>query len=88
MSKEWKNWEEEWLEIVAGLPLAIVTLGGVLVTKPSLIVWEKVYEYSLLSLNKGEGLGEGYQRELLDVLVSSYHNLPPQLKPCMLSIFR
>ncbi|XP_074359543.1 putative disease resistance RPP8-like protein 2 [Apium graveolens] len=59
-------------------------MGGVLVTKPSLIEWEKVYDDSLSSLKKGKGLGENQQEQLFDILVRSYNVLPPQLKPCFL----
>ncbi|KAL1825714.1 hypothetical protein ACET3Z_012492 [Daucus carota] len=74
----------EMVKKCAGLPLAIVILGGILVTKPSLMEWEKVYADSLWSLQKGKGLGEDQQRELFHVLVWSYNDLPPQLKPCFL----
>ncbi|WOG86307.1 hypothetical protein DCAR_0205509 [Daucus carota subsp. sativus] len=74
----------EMVEHCAGLPLAIVVLGGILVTKPSLIEWEKVYRDSKSSLKAGKGLGEAYQREILSFLVWSYNDLPPQLKPCFL----
>ncbi|WOG83441.1 hypothetical protein DCAR_0102616 [Daucus carota subsp. sativus] len=74
----------EMVKKCAGLPLAIVILGGILVTKPSLMEWEKVYADSLGSLEKGKGLGEDQQRELFHVLVWSYNDLPPQLKPCFL----
>ena len=74
----------EMVKKCAGLPLAIVILGGILVTKPSVIEWEKVYADSLGSLEKGKGLGEDQQRELFHVLVWSYNDLPPQLKPCFL----
>nr|XP_017231913.1 PREDICTED: probable disease resistance protein At1g58602 [Daucus carota subsp. sativus] len=74
----------EMVEYCAGLPLAIVILGGILVTKPSLIEWEKVYRDSKSSLKAGKGLGEAYQREILSFLVWSYNDLPPQLKPCFL----
>ncbi|XP_074335492.1 putative disease resistance protein At1g50180 [Apium graveolens] len=68
----------------AGLPLAIVVLGGILVTKPSFIEWEKVYYDSLSTLKKGKGLGEAHQREVFHILNWSYSDLPPQLKPCFL----
>ncbi|KAL1825749.1 hypothetical protein ACET3Z_012527 [Daucus carota] len=74
----------EMVKKCAGLPLAIVILGGILVTKPSVMEWEKVYAESLWSLEKGKGLGEDQQRELFHVLVWSYNDLPPQLKPCFL----
>ncbi|XP_074376187.1 putative disease resistance RPP8-like protein 2 [Apium graveolens] len=69
-----------------GLPLAIVILGGILVTKLSLIEWEKVYNDSLSSLKmgRGKGLGEKYQTQMAEVLVWSYNDLPLQLKPCFL----
>ena len=74
----------EMVEYCAGLPLAIVMLGGILVTKPSLIEWEKVYRDTMLSLERGKELGEVYQHQLHEVLVWSYNDLPPQLKPCFL----
>nr|XP_017239146.1 PREDICTED: probable disease resistance protein RF9 isoform X2 [Daucus carota subsp. sativus] len=74
----------EMVKKCAGLPLAIVILGGILVTKPSVMEWEKVYADSLWSLEKGKGLGEDQQRQLFHVLVWSYNDLPPQLKPCFL----
>ncbi|XP_063946239.1 probable disease resistance RPP8-like protein 2 [Daucus carota subsp. sativus] len=74
----------EMVKKCAGLPLAIVILGGILVTKPSVMEWEKVYADSLWSLEKGKGLGEDQQRQLFHVLAWSYNDLPPQLKPCFL----
>ena len=67
-----------------GLPLAIVILGGILVTKPLLIEWEKVYWDSRSSLDQGKVLGENQQNELFDILVRSYKELPNQLKPFFL----
>ncbi|WOG86306.1 hypothetical protein DCAR_0205508 [Daucus carota subsp. sativus] len=87
ITRDVKRMEElgrEMVEHCAGLPLAIVVLGGILVTKPSLIEWEKVYRDSKSSLKAGKGLGEAYQREILSFLVWSYNDLPPQLKPCFL----
>ncbi|XP_074333012.1 putative disease resistance protein At1g59620 [Apium graveolens] len=74
----------EMVRNCGGLPLAIVILGGILVTKPSVIEWEKVYDDSLSSLKKGKGFGETQQEQLLDILVRSYNVLPTQLKPCFL----
>ncbi|WOG86185.1 hypothetical protein DCAR_0205386 [Daucus carota subsp. sativus] len=82
-----KRREEIGREMVrkcGGLPLAIVILGGILVTKPSLRQWERVYNDSLSSLKKGKGLGENQQNQLNDILVRSYKELPPQLKSCFL----
>ncbi|XP_074357939.1 putative disease resistance RPP8-like protein 2 [Apium graveolens] len=67
-----------------GLPLGIVMLGGILVTKPSLIEWEKVYNDSLSSGRRGRGLGEEYQTQISEVLLWSYNDLPLQLKSCFL----
>nr|XP_017240028.1 PREDICTED: putative disease resistance protein At1g50180 [Daucus carota subsp. sativus] len=74
----------EMVKKCAGLPLAIVILGGILVTKLSLMEWETVYTDSLSPPEKGKGLGEVQQRELFHVLLWSYNDLPPQLKPCFL----
>ncbi|WOG94598.1 hypothetical protein DCAR_0313894 [Daucus carota subsp. sativus] len=81
---EMEKMGREMVKKCAGLPLAIVILGGILVTKPSVMEWEKVYADSLWSLEKGKGLGEDQQRELFHVLLWSYNDLPPQLKPCFL----
>lgn len=45
--KEMEKWGREMVRSCAGLPLAIVVLGGVLVTKPTFIEWQKVYYDSL-----------------------------------------
>ncbi|XP_074357292.1 putative disease resistance protein RXW24L [Apium graveolens] len=87
ITRDIKRMEELGREMVrncAGLPLAIVTLGGVLVTKPSLIEWVKVRDDITSSLKRGEGLGQDYQSQILNVLGWSYNDLPPQLKPCFL----
>ncbi|XP_017235075.2 protein RECOGNITION OF PERONOSPORA PARASITICA 7 [Daucus carota subsp. sativus] len=87
IARDYKRMEElgrEMLRKCAGLPLAIVILGGILVTKPSLVEWEKVYYDSLSSLKRGKGLGENQQNELFYILLWSYNELPPQLKPCFL----
>ncbi|KAL1826396.1 hypothetical protein ACET3Z_004808 [Daucus carota] len=87
ITRDVKRMEElgrEMVEHCAGLPLAIVVLGGILVTKPSLIEWEKVYRDSKSSLKAGKGLDKDYQREILSFLIWSYNDLPPQLKPCFL----
>ncbi|XP_063942557.1 probable disease resistance protein At1g59620 [Daucus carota subsp. sativus] len=87
ITRDVKRMEElgrEMVEHCAGLPLAIVVLGGILVTKPSLREWEKVYRDSKSSLKAGKGLDKDYQREILSFLIWSYNDLPPQLKPCFL----
>ncbi|XP_074358103.1 putative disease resistance protein At1g59620 [Apium graveolens] len=87
IARDYKKMEELGREMVAncgGLPLAIVTLGGVLVTKPSLIEWEKVHGDIITSLKRGKGSGQDYESQILNVLGWSYNDLPPQLKPCFL----
>ncbi|XP_074358102.1 putative disease resistance protein At1g59620 [Apium graveolens] len=87
VARDYKKMEELGREMVAncgGLPLAIVTLGGVLVTKPSLIEWEKVHGDIITSLKRGKGSGQDYESQILNVLGWSYNDLPPQLKPCFL----
>lgn len=86
-NKDVKRREEIGTKMVrkcGGLPLAILILGGILVTKPSLIEWEKVYWDSRSSLDQGKVLGENQQNELFDILVRNYKELPNQLKPCFL----
>ncbi|XVF78605.1 hypothetical protein PTKIN_Ptkin14bG0148000 [Pterospermum kingtungense] len=63
----------------AGLPLAIVVLGGVLATKNSLNDWQIVYENVKTYLKRGKGT-QGIE----EVLALSYDDLPPYLRPCFL----
>ncbi|XWS52127.1 hypothetical protein CRYUN_Cryun11dG0040400 [Craigia yunnanensis] len=76
---------EEWREIIvkhcAGLPLAIIVLGGVLATKNSLKEWQMVFENVMSILKRGEG-SEGHGTD--DVLALSYDDLPPYLRHCFL----
>ncbi|XVE93771.1 hypothetical protein REPUB_Repub01dG0223400 [Reevesia pubescens] len=67
----------------AGLPLAIVVLGGILATKYSLNEWLTVHENVMSYLRRGRGWG------IHEVLALSYDDLPAYLKPCFLylSIF-
>ncbi|XVF78598.1 hypothetical protein PTKIN_Ptkin14bG0147300 [Pterospermum kingtungense] len=62
----------------AGLPLAIIVLGGILATKNSLNEWQIVYENvnSYLKRVNGQGIEE--------VLALSYDDLPHYLRPCFL----
>ncbi|TXG74953.1 hypothetical protein ES288_1Z039500v1 [Gossypium darwinii] len=63
----------------AGLPLAIVVLGGILATKKnSLIEWQKISDNVKSSLKRGKNQGPE------DVLALSYDDLPPYLRPCFL----
>ncbi|OMP00955.1 Disease resistance protein [Corchorus olitorius] len=58
----------------AGLPLAIVVLGGILATKQSIQEWEIVHDNVDYYLRRGAGRG------VADVLAFSYDNLPPHLR--------
>ncbi|KAI4346705.1 hypothetical protein L6164_007578 [Bauhinia variegata] len=66
----------------AGLPLAIIVLGGLLATKYALSEWERVLRYINSYLIRGEEHEK--QSRLAEVLALSYHDLPYQLKPCFL----
>ncbi|KAM7462464.1 hypothetical protein LguiA_030585 [Lonicera macranthoides] len=66
-----------------GLPLAIVVLGGILVTKHSLREWENVCHNIKSFLRKGEGMRQ-HNGGVEDMLALSYNDLPYQLKPCFL----
>ena len=66
----------------AGLPLAIIVLGGLLATKETLDEWDIVHRSIKLHLGKGQG--EGEQSRVHEVLALSYFELPYQLKPCFL----
>uniref|UniRef100_A0A5B7BMG8 Disease resistance protein n=1 Tax=Davidia involucrata TaxID=16924 RepID=A0A5B7BMG8_DAVIN len=66
-----------------GLPLAVVVLGGLLVTKHSLREWEMVHQNIDSYLRKGKGIGQEHGG-VSEVLALSYNELPYQLKPCFL----
>ncbi|KAE8725209.1 CC-NBS-LRR class disease resistance protein [Hibiscus syriacus] len=73
-----KDLGEEMVERCAGLPLAIVVLGGILVTKDSVNEWEKVAENVIPYLKRGKGHG------VEEVLALSYDDLPYYLRSCFL----
>ncbi|XP_039059082.1 probable disease resistance RPP8-like protein 2 [Hibiscus syriacus] len=73
-----KDLGEKMVERCAGLPLAIVVLGGILVTKDSVKEWEKVAENVRSYLKRGKGHG------VEEVLALSYDDLPFYLRPCFL----
>ncbi|KAB2059507.1 hypothetical protein ES319_A11G309400v1 [Gossypium barbadense] len=76
------NMEELGKDMVkrcAGLPLAIIVLGGILATKNnSLLEWQKVFANVKLYLKSGKAQG------LEDVLALSYDDFPPYLRLCFL----
>lgn len=61
-----------------GNPLAVRVLRGVLVTKPSLVEWERVHD----NWSKGNTIEHLVKEEVEEVLSLSYHELPYHLKPC------
>ncbi|XP_054824369.1 putative disease resistance protein At1g50180 [Prosopis cineraria] len=69
----------------AGLPLAIIVLGGLLASKETSRDWEMVNRFLTSYLLKGEVLeSQSRQSRLAEVLALSYDDLPYQLKPCFL----
>ncbi|KAL1145910.1 hypothetical protein V6Z11_A11G332700 [Gossypium hirsutum] len=76
------NMEELGKDMVkrcAGLPLAIIVLGGILATKNnSLLEWQKVFANVKLYLKSGKAQGPE------DVLALSYDDFPPYLRLCFL----
>jgi len=66
----------------AGLPLAIIVLGGLLATKETTNEWEMIHKHITSYLIRGDVLER--QSRLAEVLDLSYHNMPYQLKPCFL----
>ncbi|KAI7985523.1 putative disease resistance protein [Camellia lanceoleosa] len=70
------------VKLCAGLPLAIIVLGGLLATKHTLREWEVVYQ-NVLSHKWSDDPIQPDNR-VSTVLALSYHDLPYQLKPCFL----
>ncbi|KAK4489119.1 hypothetical protein RD792_004913 [Penstemon davidsonii] len=66
-----------------GLPLAILVLGGLLVTRHTLRDWQIVYDNINWYLAKGRGHGQQPQA-VTEVLAFSYYDLPFQFKQCFL----
>ncbi|KAJ1439849.1 P-loop containing nucleoside triphosphate hydrolase [Sesbania bispinosa] len=67
----------------AGLPLAIIVLGGLLASKPTYYEWDTVCQ-NINSYLRAKG-----HEQLLsvsEVLALSYYELPYQLKPCFLHL--
>ncbi|TYG47634.1 hypothetical protein ES288_D11G355500v1 [Gossypium darwinii] len=65
----------------AGLPLAIVVLGGLLATKNN-----SLNEWRNISDNVKSYLKKGKNQRPEDVLALSYDDLPPYLRPCFLHL--
>nr|KJB45862.1 hypothetical protein B456_007G333900 [Gossypium raimondii] len=79
IGEELKELGENMVKHCAGLPLAIVVLGGILATKNnSLNEWRKISDNVKSYLKRGKNQGPE------DVLALSYDDLPPYLRPCFL----
>ncbi|CAL5444914.1 unnamed protein product [Camellia sinensis] len=70
------------VKLCAGLPLAIVVLGGLLARKHTLREWEMVYQN--VRSHKWNDDPIQHDNGVSNVLALSYHDLPYQLKPCFL----
>ncbi|KAL7161311.1 hypothetical protein ACSBR2_041877 [Camellia fascicularis] len=70
------------VKLCAGLPLAIIVLGGLLATKHTLGEWEVVYQN--VRSHKWSDDPIQHDNVVSKVLALSYHDLPYQLKPCFL----
>ncbi|KAK4478621.1 hypothetical protein RD792_014110 [Penstemon davidsonii] len=75
---------KQMVGLCGGLPLAIIVLGGLLMTKSTLNEWKKVHQNFNSHLRKGRSLQEN--GIVYDVLALSYHDLPYQVKPCFLHL--
>ncbi|KAK8633206.1 hypothetical protein V6N13_014054 [Hibiscus sabdariffa] len=75
-----KELGKNMVEHCAGLPLAIVVLGGILATKDSANEWQMVSDNVISYSKRGKGHGLGVE----GVLALSYDDLPHYLRPCFL----
>ena len=67
------------MNIVGGLPLAIIVLGGLLATKQTREEWEDVHKHVKSYLHEEQNL-----RVNKVLLALSYNDLPSHLKPYFL----
>ena len=72
----------EMVEKCAGLPLAIIMLGGLLATKANILEWDAIHRNIISHLMRGKGR----EQCVSEILALSYHELPYQLKPCFLHL--
>ncbi|KAI7985524.1 putative disease resistance protein [Camellia lanceoleosa] len=70
------------VKLCAGLPLAIIVLGGLLATRHTLREWEVVYQN--VRSHKWSDNPIQHDNGVSTVLALSYHDLPYQLKLCFL----
>ncbi|KAG6524283.1 disease resistance protein Pik-2-like [Zingiber officinale] len=78
---ELENVGREILQKCKGLPLAIVTIGGLLASRPDkkLEEWKDLHDHLRLEIETNDMLSKIHQ-----ILVLSYNDLPYHLKPCLL----
>nr|AHG28979.1 NBS-LRR protein [Cicer arietinum] len=84
VSTEMEKLGREMVGRCGGLPLAIIVLGGLLASKPTVYEWDTVRQNINSYLRKAKG-----KEQLLgvpEVLSFSYYELPYQLKPCFLHL--
>nr|XP_048326684.1 disease resistance RPP8-like protein 3 [Ziziphus jujuba var. spinosa] len=79
---EYENLGKEMAKKCAGLPLAVVVLGGLLSRKATLEEWKKVMRDVNSNLNKMQSRQQ--YEGVNQILALSYHDLPYYLKPCFL----
>ncbi|KAE8654934.1 PI-PLC X domain-containing protein [Hibiscus syriacus] len=84
VDKVMENLGREMMGSCAGLPLAIIVLGGLLATKETPNEWDMVHRNIKSHLARSKERGR--QARLSEVLALSYHELPYQLKPCFLHL--
>ncbi|XVF78619.1 hypothetical protein PTKIN_Ptkin14bG0149200 [Pterospermum kingtungense] len=70
---------EKMVKHCAGLPLAIVVLGGILAAKSSFTEWQIVYENVKSYLKRWKG-----PQGIEEALALSYDDLPSYLRSCFL----
>ncbi|KAL3825332.1 hypothetical protein ACJIZ3_021361 [Penstemon smallii] len=74
-----KEISERILKICAGLPLAIVVIGGLLATKNN-----RIEEWELFSRSLGDEVEIDNLKRMMKILSLSYYDLPYYLKSCFL----
>lgn len=82
VNKVMENLGREMVGSCAGLPLALIVLGGLLATKETPNEWDMVHRNIKSHLARSKERGQ--QARLSEVLALSYHELPYRLKPCFL----
>ncbi|KAL2340500.1 hypothetical protein Fmac_008440 [Flemingia macrophylla] len=82
--REMEKLGREMVGRCGGLPLAIIVLGGLLASKPTLYEWYTVCQNINSYLRRAKG--QEQHLGVSEVLALSYYELPYQLKPCFLHL--